>query len=90
MGVGSRGLGPPQFNITALYKKGDRCAPNNYRPVSLTSVVCRMLEAVIKDELIKYLDQNKLFPNSQHGFWSGHSCVIQLLTDAIESGKVAM
>jgi len=31
-------------NITAVYKKGDRKDPSNYRPVSLTSVVCKILE----------------------------------------------
>ena len=35
-----------EANITALYKKGDRYAPSTYRPVSLTSVVCKMLEAI--------------------------------------------
>ena len=34
--------------VTALHKKGDRYAPNNYRPVNLTSVVCKMLETIIK------------------------------------------
>ena len=61
--------------VTALPKKGDRCAPNNYRPVSLTSVVCKMLETIIKRKLVLHFDQNNLFSANQHGFRSGHSCV---------------
>ena len=47
-------------NITALYKKGDRCVPNDYRPISLTSLVCKMLESIIKDKLFRYFDLNNL------------------------------
>ena len=35
-----------EANITPLFKKGSRNKPNNYRPVSLTSVVCKLLETL--------------------------------------------
>ena len=82
-----------EANVTALYKKGDRCVPNNYRPISLTSVVCKMLESIIKDELFRHFDLNNLFTAYQHGFRPGYSCVTQLInvmedwTHAIECGK---
>ena len=82
-----------EANVIALHKKGDKCVPNNYRPVSLTSVVCKMLESIIKDELIRYFDQNRFFTACQHGFRPGYSCVTQLInvmedwTYAIECGK---
>ena len=45
----------------------------NYRPVSLTSVICRLLEILIKDHLVDFLVKNKLINPSQHGFFKrGH------------------
>ena len=82
-----------EANVTALYKKGDRCVPNNYRPISLTSVVCKMLKSIIKDEFFRHFDLNNLFTAYQHGFRPGYSCVMQLInvmkdwTHAIECGK---
>ena len=37
-----------EANITSLFKKGSRNKPDNYRPVSLTSVVCKLLETIIR------------------------------------------
>ena len=51
----------------------------NYRPVSLTSVPCKMVESMIKDELMKHLEQNNLIRGSQHGFMSGKSCATNLI-----------
>ena len=38
-----------EANITLLFKKGSRNKPENYRPVSLTSVICKLLETLIRD-----------------------------------------
>ena len=45
-----------EANITALFKKGSKSASQNYRPVSLTSVICKQIESIIKDEIIKHLN----------------------------------
>ena len=47
-------------NITAIYKKGDKHEPGNYRPVSLTSIMCRILESIIRDALVDFLKKNGL------------------------------
>ena len=79
--------------VTAIHKKGDRNLCNNYRPVSLTSVICKMLESIIKDRLMQYFTSNNLLSSCQHGFRSSHSCVTQLLrvindwSLALESGN---
>ena len=52
---------------------------NNYIPVSLTSVIVKMLEATIKDELMHYFKRENLLSTCQHGFRSSHSCVTQIL-----------
>ena len=41
--------------VTAIHKKGNRNLPNNYRPLSLMSIVCKMLETIVKDRLMMYL-----------------------------------
>ena len=65
-------------NITPIYKKGSRSEAGNYRPVSLTSVVCKLLESIIRDQILGYLNQTVL-TNAQHGFVQGKSCFTNLL-----------
>ena len=66
-------------NITPLFKKGSRLCPNNYRPVSLTSQVVKLLERIIYDQLMEYALANNLISCHQHGFQKQCSCVTQLL-----------
>jgi len=47
--------------------------------VSLTSQICKVYEAVIRDEIVKFLDKYKLIRDSHHGFRKGRSCVTHLL-----------
>ena len=65
--------------ITPVYKKGRKADPNNYRPVSLTSTVCKMMERLVRDELENHLEKQGLLSPSQHGFRKGSSCCTQLL-----------
>ena len=65
--------------VVPLFKKGSKKKAENYRPVSLTSVICKVLESIFRDKIINHMEQNNLFVKHQHGFRSGHSCVTQLL-----------
>ena len=65
-------------NLTPIFKKGDKSCPVNYRPVSLTSQVCKILESIVKDNIIARLDRFDLIRASQHGFTSGRSCLTSL------------
>jgi hypothetical protein len=65
--------------ITPIYKKGKRSDPGNYRPVSLTSVPCKVLESIIKDSIMEHLLSNKLINESQHGFMPNRSCTTNLI-----------
>ena len=60
--------------VTPIYKKGAKSNPGNYRPFSLTSLPCRILESIIKDDLMEHLNQNNLINGSQHSFMQGKSC----------------
>ena len=66
-------------NVTPLYKKGPKNLPSNYRPVSLTCVLCKIMESVIRDHVVKYLQNNNLLSDFQHGFISQRSCTTNLL-----------
>ena len=67
-----------EANITPLFKKGSRNKPENYRPVSLTSVVCKLLEILIRDHMVEFLVKHELKNTSQHGFLKARSCLTNL------------
>ena len=69
-----------QALVTPIFKKGSRYDPNNYRPVSLTSQVCKVLKSFILSSISQFFTQNKLITQHQHGFTSGRSCLTNLLT----------
>ena len=81
-------------NVTPLHKKGPKSEVGNYRPVSLTSIPCKLLETIIRSRIVQYLEQNNLLSPSQHGFISKRSCLSNLLvaleaiTKAIDEGNV--
>ena len=68
-----------EANITPLFKKGSRNKPDNYRPVSLTSVVCTLLETLIRDHMVEFLVKHKLINTSQYRFLKARSCLTILL-----------
>ena len=60
-------------------KKGSRQQVENYRPVSLTSVIGKVIESIIWDEIVAHLNKYKLVRDTQHGFRKGRSCASNLL-----------
>ena len=66
-------------NVTPIYKKGEKYKAINYRPVSLTCVLCKTMEHVIASQIMKFLSENKIWYNFQHGFRSGLSTETQLV-----------
>ena len=65
--------------IVPLHKKGELIHPQNYRPVSLLPVLSKVLERVIFEQMISYLEENQLLHPSHHGFRAGHSTVTALI-----------
>jgi hypothetical protein len=57
-----------QAIVTPLHKKGNKQDPSNYRPISLTSIACKIMERIVKTTITKHLEDNNLINNSQHGF----------------------
>ncbi|UYV66117.1 hypothetical protein LAZ67_4000329 [Cordylochernes scorpioides] len=62
-------------------KKLDKSAddPKNYRPISLTSICCKLMEKIILRRLTYHLDTKNLLPEEQYGFRKGHGTIDQLL-----------
>ena len=67
-------------NITPLHKKGSRADKCNYRPVSLTSQVVKVMERLLQDSILNIVKMNKTICCHQHGFQAGCSCITQLLS----------
>nr|VZI30292.1 unnamed protein product [Spirometra erinaceieuropaei] len=80
--------------ITPLFKGGSRASANNYRPVRLTSICCKITEKIIKKALMQFLEHHHLLSDAQNGFRIGRSCLTNLLltlerwTKARDEGSV--
>ena len=66
-------------NITAIHNKNAKNDPDNYRPVSLTSVCCKIMEKVIRRQLFDFLRNNNILSDKQYGFLPVRSTTLQLL-----------
>jgi hypothetical protein len=70
-----------QSNVTAIYKSaGSKSDPGNYRPISLTSIPCKVLESIIKQNMLLHVEKHELVKSTQHGFVGKRSCLSNLLT----------
>ncbi len=79
-------------NVSPIFKKGSKTKATNYRPVSLTCIICKILESLLRDVLMDHMFANNLFSTAQHGFLEARSCVSQLIavmdkwTEILEDG----
>jgi hypothetical protein len=80
-------------NVVPIYKKGSKAAAGNYRPISLTCICCKIMESILKTDILAHLHNNGIITKSQHGFTRGRSCATNLLefmepvTAAADEGK---
>ena len=71
---------PPDWfkaNVSPVFKKGEKSSPSNYRPISLTCILCKILEHIITSNTVKHFDDNKILYDFQHGFLAKRSCETQ-------------
>ena len=66
-------------NINPLFKTGDRTDPANYRPISLTSIPCKIFEHILHKHIMNHLDSHNILTDTQHGFRPKRSCESQLI-----------
>ena len=78
-------------NVVALHKKGSKSIALNYRPVSLTCILCKVYEQLIRQHILKFVDNG--ISEHQHGFVNKKSCFSNLLEsvdtiiDKLERGE---
>ena len=65
-------------SIVLVFKKGDRHQASNYRPVSLTSIACKLLEHIVHIQVMDHYDRHSILSDKQQGFRSKRSCETQL------------
>ena len=66
--------------VVPIYKKGSKSSPANYRPISLTAILCKLCEHIdVHCAIIHHLINHKILSNSQHGFRKRRSCEIQFV-----------
>ena len=65
--------------IVPVYKKDQRSNLANYRPICLTSLVCKVMEHCVLSQIHKHLNANNIITPLQHGFRAGFSCETQLI-----------
>jgi hypothetical protein len=73
---------PPSWrdaNVTPIYKKGQKYKAENYRPISLTCVCCKIMEHIITSNIMSHAESSGIFHPLQHGFRKGRSCETQLI-----------
>ena len=66
-------------HVSPIFKKGEQYNPSNYRPVSLTSVCCKVLEHIVTSHIMNHLEKQEILCPEQHGFHQRRSCETQLL-----------
>ena len=66
--------------VCPLFKKGDTGLASNYRPIALTSILCKVLEHIVTTNVVSHMDQHNLLYDLQHGFRTKRSCETQLVT----------
>ena len=66
-------------SIAAVHKTDNKNDPANYRPISVTCVICKIMESVIRDSIIEYFFENRFFSDKQYAFIKGRSTTLQLL-----------
>ena len=66
--------------IVPIHKGKSKAQAKNYRPVALTSQLCKVFEKVVRKWMVAFMEQHNLFNPNQHGFRAGRSCLSQLLS----------
>jgi hypothetical protein len=85
-----QGTVPSQWkkaSVVPIFKKGCRSTPSNYRPISLTAILCKLLEHIVHCQVIRHLSEYNILTDTQHGFRKRRSCESQLIVTINDLAK---
>ena len=74
-------------NVSPIFKKGDKGDPSNYRPISLTCILCKVMAHIIASNLTAHLNKHNILYDLQHGFRQKRSCETQLIQLVEDLGR---
>ena len=66
--------------IVGIFKSGEKFLSKNYLPISLTSYFIKVLERVVRVDIIEFMNRNNLWDPCQHGSRSGRSTLSQIIS----------
>ena len=78
----SSSLIPTSFkeaSIIPVFRSSNKSSPSYYRPISLTSVLSKVIETIIRKQILTFLSHRGYVHNTQHSFRIGRSCLSALL-----------
>ena len=81
--------------VVPLHKKEDPLNPKNYRPVAIVPILSKILERVVFNQMLEYLNQNNLLHPNHHAYRAQHNTTTALIQmydswlQAVESGQLA-
>ena len=78
-------------NVLPVFKKNDKYLASNYRSISLTCILCKVLEHILASNIVKHLDGQSLMYDLQHGCREKRSCetqLIMLIEDLVRNASV--
>ena len=77
-------------NVSPIFKKGEKSDPSNYRPISLTCILCKVVEHIIASNITAHFNKHNILYDLQHGFRQKRSCETQLLQLVEDLGRQLM
>ena len=92
----STGIVPTDWRdayVTSIFKKGKQYNPANYRPISLTCIICKLMQHIVVSSIMQHFETHCILSDNQHGFRRGRPCKTQLpelveeLTTNLEGGR---
>ncbi|EYC33902.1 hypothetical protein Y032_0001g15 [Ancylostoma ceylanicum] len=75
--------------VTAIPKNSSSCHPSDFRPISISPPPIKVLEKLIRSELLSFLEKRGLIPPEQHGFLAGSSTTT-ILADCLHDWHIAL
>ena len=66
-------------HLIPLFKNRSKISPTNYRPVSITAIIAKIMESIVKDHIEKHIIEHNVMSSFQHGFCKGRSTATNMI-----------